>query len=95
MHLQAVQLSEDIDAEMWREEEALLMRGSSSGRQCLDQALHCGDWAAKGECKRNPGFMEDNCRKACGFCEAAEAGDDDEGGSTASDEGESTSKEEL
>lgn len=31
----------------------------------VDQSEHCADWASKGECKKNPGYMEINCPVSC------------------------------
>ena len=37
---------------------------------CEDASAHCGQWAKKGECKANPGFMRESCARACGECKA-------------------------
>jgi len=36
--------------------------------QCTDDNQYCSDWAANGECERNPAFMLVNCRASCGAC---------------------------
>ena len=35
---------------------------------CNDKHEHCADWAAKGECSANPGFMLSSCAKSCKQC---------------------------
>jgi len=35
---------------------------------CSDRNQYCPDWAASGECERNPGWMQENCRLSCGVC---------------------------
>ena len=35
---------------------------------CRDQDVSCGDWAEKGECEANPGFMKTSCELSCGVC---------------------------
>ncbi|GLI70356.1 hypothetical protein VaNZ11_015118 [Volvox africanus] len=35
---------------------------------CGDSQPQCGSWAAAGECRRNPGFMDAACPKTCGTC---------------------------
>ena len=36
--------------------------------QCKDLNASCSDWAEKGECEKNPGYMLDNCKLSCGKC---------------------------
>lgn len=36
---------------------------------CVDDVDQCEDWARKGECDRNPGYMRSICRKSCYVCE--------------------------
>ena len=36
--------------------------------QCKDLNAGCSDWAEKGECENNPGYMLDNCKLSCGKC---------------------------
>lgn len=36
---------------------------------CVDGDTRCEQWAAKGECQRNPKYMLSSCRKACKTCE--------------------------
>ena len=38
---------------------------------CEDRNANCQNWAATGECEKNPGFMVDACRRACGVCSPA------------------------
>ncbi|XP_078578351.1 uncharacterized protein LOC144863207 [Branchiostoma floridae x Branchiostoma japonicum] len=33
-----------------------------------DRNENCLSWAKRGECERNPGFMNRNCRLSCGIC---------------------------
>jgi len=40
-------------------------RGGSS---CVDKNPSCRSWASRGECNRNPGYMNTNCPKSCNKC---------------------------
>jgi hypothetical protein len=49
---------------------------------CEDLNSRCKEWAASGECKKNPIYMggvgsngPGQCRKACGICEDCRRGD--------------------
>ncbi|XP_015768528.1 PREDICTED: fibronectin-like [Acropora digitifera] len=35
---------------------------------CMDQYDSCGDWAQRGHCVANAGFMRYKCPRSCGFC---------------------------
>ena len=35
---------------------------------CMDSNEECQSWASQMECKNNPKFMLENCRKSCGTC---------------------------
>jgi len=35
---------------------------------CRDANGDCREWASQGECKRNPDFMSNACRKSCDVC---------------------------
>lgn len=35
---------------------------------CMDSNVNCPGWAARGECARNPGYMNVNCVKSCNLC---------------------------
>jgi hypothetical protein len=35
---------------------------------CYDLSGHCGFWRGHGDCRKNPIFMEENCRKTCKLC---------------------------
>ena len=37
----------------------------SLGEGCTDENVDCGDWAAAGECQKNPGYMLESCRASC------------------------------
>lgn len=37
--------------------------------RCVDANGHCGQWQQKGECERNPGYMDAQCPRSCGQCE--------------------------
>ena len=39
-----------------------------SADECADQHAGCADWAAAGECDKNPGFMRSSCEKSCDAC---------------------------
>merc|ERR1712168_335464 len=36
---------------------------------CADNNKFCADWAKKGQCQSNPGYMKLFCRKSCQLCE--------------------------
>ncbi|CAL4059139.1 unnamed protein product, partial [Meganyctiphanes norvegica] len=40
---------------------------------CTDTNPSCSQWAASGECSKNPGFMLVNCRSSCNDCPAGSA----------------------
>jgi prolyl 4-hydroxylase len=40
----------------------------AEGGPCADRHEKCGEWAAGGECEKNPGYMASNCAAACGRC---------------------------
>jgi prolyl 4-hydroxylase len=49
---------------------------------CMDTHVKCVEWAAAGECTKNPMYMvgvgsdaAGACRKACGLCEVCSYGD--------------------
>jgi len=44
---------------------------------CEDKSSFCGEWAAIGECKSNPGYMRHNCRVTCHMCQSAACHDTD------------------
>mmetsp|Transcript_8356 Transcript_8356/g.26117 ORF Transcript_8356/g.26117 Transcript_8356/m.26117 type:complete len:123 (-) Transcript_8356:854-1222(-) len=47
-----------------------------AGQQsCADQNQMCLKWAASGECKANPGFMEGTCPVSCDVCPTAATDD--------------------
>ena len=48
-------------------------RGPATGA-CVDKNDGCEDWAANGECEKNPGYMRPECAKSCGLCEGAASG---------------------
>ncbi|KHJ83516.1 shTK domain protein [Oesophagostomum dentatum] len=35
---------------------------------CFNEQQCCGPWAARGECTRNPPYMNSWCRASCGVC---------------------------
>ena len=37
---------------------------------CIDGDTKCGEWAALGECTKNPGYMMSTCKKACKACKS-------------------------
>jgi len=37
-------------------------------RECYDISGHCGFWEQRGECNKNPTFMEEQCSKTCKMC---------------------------
>ena len=40
--------------------------------ECIDGDARCGEWAAVGECKNNPAYMLNTCRKACKSCKESD-----------------------
>ena len=53
---------------------------------CKDKETACCDWATKGECDNNPGFMTESCPRSCGIC-------GDSGGCVGAGGGEGTSEQ--
>ena len=52
-------------------EANLVTDGDGEGDEgCRDAHEHCADWAAKGECDANPGYMLTSCAKSCNQCGA-------------------------
>ena len=45
--------------------------GSAGQEACSDEDIRCEKWFAQGECKKNPGFMNVECRRSCDACSAA------------------------
>eukprot|EP00934_Nitzschia_sp_Nitz4_P006519 Nitzschia sp. Nitz4//scaffold24_size164493//14812//16104//NITZ4_002307-RA/size164493-processed-gene-0.219-mRNA-1//-1//CDS//3329544051//6509//frame0 len=39
-------------------------------RTCYDLSGHCSFWDSRGECQKNPNFMNQQCMKTCGICSA-------------------------
>lgn len=35
---------------------------------CEDEETECANWASRNECRKNPGFMLEHCRKSCATC---------------------------
>lgn len=35
---------------------------------CQDYKRYCASWASRGECTRNPYYMQKNCRRSCRLC---------------------------
>ncbi|CAL4160683.1 unnamed protein product [Meganyctiphanes norvegica] len=42
-----------------------------SASKCIDQVSQCTEWAADGECKKNPVWMRPNCPVSCELCAPA------------------------
>lgn len=38
---------------------------------CRDENGYCRYWASRGECRRNPSYMEENCKMSCGTCQSS------------------------
>ena len=38
---------------------------------CTDNNAFCGDWASRGECSRNPGYMLVSCKLSCNKCSSS------------------------
>lgn len=47
-------------------------------RTCHDLSGHCPWWQMRGECTRNPNFMNTECRLTCNQCESDAREDDDD-----------------
>ena len=43
---------------------------ANSLSNCIDTHPECLHWAERGECKKNPGFMNSGCRAACFACQS-------------------------
>lgn len=53
----------------WARDVPEALKQQSTGPACEDEAEGCAEWAAEGECEKNPGFMLMKCRKSCpGAC---------------------------
>lgn len=48
--------------------EAMTMGEDEDDSWCLDKNDNCSWWAEIGECYKNPGFLIQNCPKACKYC---------------------------
>ncbi|RWV89625.1 hypothetical protein GW17_00048220 [Ensete ventricosum] len=70
-----------LDGEMWTATKWIHVRDFNPSKhsivsegECTDEDANCPQWAAKGECKRNPVYMlgtpdyYGSCRKSCGAC---------------------------
>ncbi|KAJ8032265.1 hypothetical protein HOLleu_25746 [Holothuria leucospilota] len=42
--------------------------GTGTNNNCVDNNQYCRDWANRGECQRNPGYMLINCALSCNQC---------------------------
>lgn len=54
IHVQGFGLSAEMQRAKWGD--------------CIDGDPRCDEWAALGECKNNPAYMLNSCRKACKAC---------------------------
>ena len=45
--------------------EHLYYNNKDDNAELTDDHLSCSNWAANGECKKNPGFMFWKCKKSC------------------------------
>ena len=63
---------ENADDYYYEEEEEEEEEGDGlPGRpnlDCRNEHEWCDDWASKGECDNNPGYMLDKCRLSCMIC---------------------------
>lgn len=50
----------------------LTTQWTENPKACRDAESACSDWAEKGECNKNPGFMAKSCRLSCRLCTAPE-----------------------
>ncbi|OMP11953.1 Metridin-like ShK toxin [Corchorus olitorius] len=71
-----------LEGEMWCATKFFYLRAvnrekvpfDSGGNECVDEDTNCPQWAAVGECQRNPVFMVGSpdyygtCRKSCNAC---------------------------
>ncbi len=57
-------------ATKWIHVGAFYSGGGKAARSgCQDENDRCEEWAAWGECEKNPGYMLSGCMKSCGKCE--------------------------
>lgn len=63
-------VEDDDDDDVTEEEDEEEVMPLQEG--CTDQHELCSFWAEKGECKSNPGYMENNCPVSCGTCKKVE-----------------------
>lgn len=71
LHLACCELEshEDAFATDWKEG---MKEGGGAPPACRDKNSACIDWASKGECEKNSGFMHSTCPLACSQCSAVE-----------------------
>jgi prolyl 4-hydroxylase len=57
-------------------EDSPVMGEEEAGGGCTDKSEYCAQWAAAGECRKNPVYMvggegsPGECRKSCGVCDS-------------------------
>jgi hypothetical protein len=51
---------------------------SSSSSSCRDDREQCVDYARRGECFANPGWMHVYCQRSCGLCDNSDDINDDD-----------------
>ncbi|KAH9512794.1 DNA repair protein [Bulinus truncatus] len=58
-----------MDCDLTREYQIKISAlAAQHGMPCEDKNVYCTEWALKGECTANPGYMQVNCRKSCLWC---------------------------
>eukprot|EP00931_Biecheleriopsis_adriatica_P006867 TRINITY_DN108210_c0_g1_i1.p1 TRINITY_DN108210_c0_g1~~TRINITY_DN108210_c0_g1_i1.p1 ORF type:complete len:250 (-),score=44.51 TRINITY_DN108210_c0_g1_i1:35-784(-) len=55
-------------------EEQGLAHESGNATGCSDKRSDCSGWAKRGECKKNPRYMLDKCKRSCGGCGGTTSG---------------------
>ena len=65
---------QELEAHRAAAKESASRGPAAAAGACVDKNDGCEDWAANGECEKNPGYMRPECAKSCGLCEGGAAG---------------------
>ena len=66
--------AQELEAHRAAAKESASRGPAEAAGACVDKNDGCEDWAANGECEKNPGYMRPECAKSCGLCEGGAAG---------------------
>ena len=71
-------LSENAAIAKWKIVSDTRKRYTIPLRLCHDMSGHCAWWQMRGECTKNPNFMNEECRLTCNQCESDAREDEDD-----------------